>query len=136
VDFGDISRIRYYGDLENVASEIKVISEVEADKNFEELKSKLKICENIVFLGFGFHPNSMSRIGFDDFLFKHRLPKFYATTFGLGKAQIEDKFVDILKTNFDKSRVSKNTFDNYIVHDSLDNWVFLKEHFKLSNLFK
>ena len=64
IRFGNIVQLNNYDYLEQVASNIKIISEVDSDENFEMVKNDIISAKNVFFLGFGFHPDNMKRLGF------------------------------------------------------------------------
>lgn len=73
----------FWDDLHLAATRIKIIHEisnVEDDTDFKQARTALRKAQNIVFLGFGFHPKNMTRLKLNDC----SSAKVYSTGFGMG----------------------------------------------------
>ena len=136
IEYGDLGPIHEYKHLENLATQIKVIFEVQPDTKFEELQLDIKTAQHIVFLGFGFHPDNIKRLGFPDLKFTCPNPKFYASTMGLLEGEIETRFLNYLrKLNFEDGKTTQIIGPPAEYKDA-DCLLFLREKFPFQYIFK
>ena len=136
IDYGEIGIISDYTHLEYVANHIKIIFEVQADTNFEELKLDIKNAQHIVFLGFGFHPDNVKRLGFPDLKFTYPNPMFYASTLGMLESEIETRFLNyIKKLNCEDGSTTHYTKPPAKYKDAVC-LLFLREKFPFQYIFK
>lgn len=95
-NFGKLSHIRNYSNLETISERIEILYEVVGSK-FEGLRQDIQNASNIVFLGFGFDKTNMNNIGLKDMKFyKDSGHEFYASTFGLSKNEVKHRLISNL----------------------------------------
>lgn len=139
--FGDINSVSSINQLRDAAENIKIIFEVGELGMFNSFQEEVKECKNIVFLGFGYHPDNMVRLGMNSIIFpkQYEIPKIYASCFNLEQTQ-----VDTLLTDYVRSLYAKNNslLDQYKIVSRLkigqkDHEIeqFLKSNFPFKQLF-
>ncbi len=124
--FGKDVTIDHFSILNRVASNIKIISEVESDKNFEDLQLDIKMAKNVIFLGFGFHPLNMKRIGLATLRLLGKQPKFFASSIGLEEMEINTNFRNYITELFTYNRESYLSKD-HIHWLNAENLMFLRK---------
>ncbi|QIA06441.1 hypothetical protein [Draconibacterium halophilum] len=139
-EFGALDTVHNFESLRAVSENLKIIFEVDDMTIFNQLHDELKECNNIVFLGFGFHPDNLKRIGFPriKFFTNGYMPNIYSSAFGLTRIEMNSLFVKDLRTlyniNFhkmdDRDLSSRVTAGNVVE----DNIKFLREHFPFEDL--
>ena len=137
IHFGKLEHIISDTTLERLSNEIKIISQVSVDNNFRSLQRDLASAEHILFLGFGFHPDNMNRIGLEKMPLIHNdnSKYIYATVKGLKSAEISSKISKIVRSKYQPLLPEKYYLDHIRIEDR-DCLDFLRENFEFSNLFK
>jgi len=140
-NFGEIEAASTFSGLRNISENLKIIFEVDDMTVFKQLQEEMKYAENIVFLGFGYHPDNMKRMGFPRLKFfpSHHFPNIYASAYGLTKVEVQSDLLNDLGIlyNVNLRRPSELISDQlvrtgFITHGNLD---FLREHFPFEKLF-
>lgn len=135
IGFGKVDRILDYFKLESIANNIKIISEVEPDENFERLQKDIKLAENVIFIGFGFHPQNMNRIGLSTLRLQGHYPIFYASTLGFEDTEVKTQFLGILEELIQSNKIYGNleTIGKWL---NVESYMFLRKMIDTRNYFK
>ncbi|MEW6536599.1 MAG: hypothetical protein AB1454_13395 [Candidatus Auribacterota bacterium] len=115
--FGIFSSSREYGEnslypIEKLSKNISIIEDDKLPEGFQHAREMLKEASYICFLGFGYDPVNLDRLGFDEktiyafeskkpHSFYHKVKKIYGTAFGLKQAE-RDSLIKRLCPNADK----------------------------------
>lgn len=139
--FGHKSSIVTAGELSTAADNIKIIFEVDEMTMFEQFQDEVRKCDNIVFLGFGFHPDNIKRIGFPRIKFfpKRSMPKIFSSAYGLKEVELYSKLIKHLHITYNvnfQREVDEHIHDLVEVGSETDaNLEFLRKHFPFEELF-
>lgn len=141
IGFGELDMVSDFESLRMVSENLKIIFEVDDMAIFNQLQDELKECNNIVFLGFGFHPDNLKRIGFPriKFFTKGYMPKIYSCVYGLTKTEQNSLFVNGLSVmyNINYQKLDEKDLSNRVTtgYKAEDNISFLRERFPFEELF-
>lgn len=128
--YGNIHRNNSFDLIKN----IKVIHEERVRDKKEELKNWIINSRKIYFLGFGYSPENLKAIGYDEIDIAHfQNKKIYGTVFGLENGEIEEVKkrlrIDLIRSSFYlQLRDSDITFNQNISFDKVDCLTLLRNY--------
>lgn len=118
-----------YDQLLKICNQINVIYEAEINEAFSKLHQEIAHVKHIVFLGFGFHPDNLKRLGLEKIRSKN--VTIYSTAYGMTNLQSQTK----IKDRIVNSSLSRNSLDFRIGLPMWNCEDFLTNEFSFQNLF-
>ena len=135
IPYGNLDFLKNAKALEEVSQWIDVIYEVNENEKFIKLHKELGKAQQIIFMGFGFHPDNMRRIQLNKFLANTKL---FATAFKMTEMELISAFSPILGDYTKKYPDNKWRFGKALLRTTTheDCYTFLRNNFDFDKLIK
>lgn len=138
IPYGDIEEIqsKRFSKLKKVSENIDIIYEVNLNQIFRNLRNEILTAEHVVFLGFGFHPDNMRRIGLKEIEYDN-IPEFYASTYLMEDAEVNtliSRHIDFIYQKYENDPL-ENAFDDNLLASNASSLDFLRSTYGFENMF-